>query len=98
MKKLLASILFATSVATLSNPASAQMSYQTNCRYWENGVANSVVPCVVQFASDGYVGVIQTRYDTYTRGHNGWRLGVANKECLRSTGSGTQIAVCPVTQ
>ena len=98
MKKFLASFFVATSVATLSNPASAQMAYQTNCRFYENYVANSVVPCVVQFASDGYVGVIQTRYDTYTRGHNGWRLGVANKECLRSTGSGYQIAICPVTQ
>ena len=98
MKKLLASLFVATSVATLSNPVSATEAYQTNCRFYENGVANSVVPCVVQFASDGYVGVIQTRYDTYTRGHNGWVLGVRNKECLRSTGSGYSISVCPVTQ
>ena len=98
MKKLLASLFVATSVATLSNPASAQMAYQTSCRYWEDGVANSVVPCVVQFGSDGYVGAIRTNYDTYVRGHNGWRLGVRNKECLRSTGGGTQLAICPVTQ
>ena len=98
MKKLLASLFVAASVATLANPASAQMAYQTSCRYWEDGAANSVVPCVVQFGSDGYVGAIRTNYDTYRRNQNGWALGVRNKECLRSTGIGYQIAVCPVTQ
>ena len=98
MKKLLVSLLVTTSVVTLANPASAQMAYQTSCRYWENGTANSVVPCVVQFAADGYVGAIRTQYDTYRRNQNGWALGVRNKECLRSTGGGTQLAICPVTQ
>jgi len=97
MKKFLASIFLATSVATLANPASATLAYQTSCRYWEDGKAGSVVPCVVQFASDGYVGAIRTQYDTYRRNQNGWELGVRNKECLRSTGGGYQIAVCPVT-
>jgi len=98
MKKLLASLFVAASVATLANPASAQMAYQTQCRYWEDGAANSVVPCTVQFAADGYVGAIRTQYDTYRRNQNGWALGVRNKECLRSTGGGYQIAICSVTQ
>ena len=84
--------------ATLANPASATLAYKTSCRYWEDGKAGSVVPCIVQFASDGHVGAIRTHYDTYRRNQNGWELGVRNKECLRSTGGGYQIAVCPVSQ
>ena len=84
----------------LGTPAKAvtPLAYQTSCRYWEDGKAGSVVPCVVQFASDGYIGAIRTQYDTYRRNQNGWELGVRNKECLRSTGGGYQIAVCPVSQ
>jgi hypothetical protein len=101
-KKILAGLgvvaLTAGSIIGTSAPAQAQMAYQSTCRYWEDGAANSVVPCVVQFASDGYVGAIRTQYDTYRRNQNGWALGVRNKECLRSTGGGYQIAICPVTQ
>jgi hypothetical protein len=95
MKKILPLILAVASIA-IAKPASAQMSYGTSCRYWENGIENSVVPCTVKFSSDGYISWISTKYDTYYRG-NGWALGNRNKECLRSTGGGYQIAVCPVT-
>jgi hypothetical protein len=77
--------------------AFAQVPYQTQCRMWENGRVNSTFPCVVQFASDGYTAAIQTPYDTHYRGDSGWSLGARNKECLRSTDGGYQIAICPIT-
>ena len=73
--------------------AFAQVPYQTQCRMWENGQQNSTFPCVVQFSNDGYVASIKTPYDTHSRWDAGWALGVRNKECLRSTGGGYQIAI-----
>ncbi len=80
----------------MTNPANAQTPFQTRCRQWEDGKATSSFPCTVQFSDDGYVGWIETPYDTYSRGA-GWAVGVRNKECLRSTGGGYQIAICPIT-
>jgi len=94
--KLLTSALAALAIAIPVAPARAQMAFDTQCRQWEGGSATATFPCTVQFASDGYVGWIATPYDTYSRG-NGWAVGVRNKECLRSTGGGYQVAVCPIT-
>jgi len=94
--KLFTTTLAALAIALPGGPTKAQTAFQTQCRQWENNQATATFPCVVKFASDGYVNWINTSYGTYSRG-NGWTLGVRNKECLRSTGGGYQVAICPIT-
>lgn len=94
--KLLTSALAALAIVIPVAPARAQMAYHTQCRQWVGNTATAPFSCMVQFADDGYVSWISTPYDTYSRG-DGWTLGARNKECLRSTGGGYQVAVCPIT-
>ena len=97
-KNLIAIILLTTiGNVFITSKTIAGVPFRTTCEQWTNGKLENTFPCIVKFSSkDGYVESIKTEYGTYSRYDKGWDVGIRNKECLRSTGGGYQIAYCPV--
>ena len=79
------------------SPAVAQAQFHTSCRQWEDGTETARFPCFVSLHSDGRVDFIRTPFDYMSPHIRGWARGLRNPECIRSTGRGYQIAICPVT-
>ena len=99
-KNLISVIFLSTSTSLLVMPeTTAQVPFKTTCEQWVNGKLETTFPCIVKFSDkDGYIESITSEYDTISRYDKGWAVGIRNKECLRSTGGGYQVAQCPVTK